>query len=105
MTFELMILLYSLVIKLIELCERCFICTGDMLSRSNALEGFEFLIAVMVCSVVIVIGSILRLWRCLGVVRLVFSEEKFEGFVKYLLKAFAFAYVFVCCISMVIESY
>ena len=42
-----LILLYSLVMKFIELCEKFFRCTGDILSRSNALERFEFLIAVI----------------------------------------------------------
>ena len=77
MIFELMNLLYSLLMKFIELRERWFICTGDMLFGPNDLEGFEF-----------VIDSVLRLWSCLSVVRLIWSEVKFVGLVKYLLKAF-----------------
>ena len=62
---------------------------GAILSGPSAFEGFDFLIAAMVCSVVIEIGVVSKFCNCLNVVRLFLLEVKFVGFVKCLLKEFA----------------
>ena len=68
---------------------RCLRCIGARLSGPRAFEGFEFLMAEMVCSIVILIGVVFRFCSCLRVVRLVLSGVKFVGLVKCLLKEFA----------------
>ena len=93
--FELMILLKSLVITETEKWERCFIWIGARWSGPRALEGFEFFMAVSTWFIVMVIGVVGRLCNVLIVLRLLWSDVKFVGLVKCLLKEFAIALLVV----------
>ena len=55
------------------------------------MEGFEFFMAVSTWFIVMVIGVVGRLCNVLIVLRLLWSDVKFVGLVKCLLKEFAIA--------------
>ena len=86
MVFVFMMLLNRYVILAMVFLDRCLRWMGAMLSGPKALDGLEFFMAVMVCSVEIKMGVVFRFWICLSMMRLFLSGVKLVGFVKYWLK-------------------